>query len=68
MTRTVKHTFDTVAEANAFVDGVEWVNDDAIECVDIEVGTLDNRPAATVICIDEEGDIDTDIDHREDPS
>lgn len=29
--RTVIHRFDTAAEAAAFVEGVDWVNDSAIE-------------------------------------
>ena len=68
--REVRHVFDTTTEANAFVIGVEWVNDSAIEVVDIEVGDDVLGPRSTVLCSDEDADDtfccdgDAEFDHR----
>lgn len=58
MSRTVKHEFATTTEANAFVIGVAWVNDGAIEVIDIEVGDT-----SVVVCEDEDGDEDVFFSH-----
>lgn len=64
MSRTVRHRFRTTTEANAFVEGVEWVNDGAVEVIDIEVGDF-----AVVVCEDEDGgDEDITLDYIEDQS
>lgn len=53
--RTVKHQFDTRAEALGFIAGVEWVNDSAVEIVDIELGPNDSF---VVVTTDEDGEGD----------
>jgi hypothetical protein len=64
--REVLHVFDTTTEANAFVVGVEWVNDSAIEVIDILVGDDELGPRSAVLCHDEDGEFDVEFDHRED--
>ena len=53
--KQVRHIFDTTTEANAFVAGVEYVNDSSLEVVDIEVGTDDLGPRSTVVVNDDDG-------------
>ena len=54
MSRIVRHRFRDTTEANAFVAGVEWVNDSAIQVIDIEVGDY-----AIVVCEDDDGGEDS---------
>jgi len=58
--RIVTHRFDSVAEAEAFSEGVEWVNDSALELV-----SDDHDDPTTLIYQDEDGeDENLTIDHR----
>ena len=63
--RTVTHIYFTSTEANAFVDGVQWVNDSAVEVQDIQDGEDEDGPFAKVICLDEDGEEDKVFDHRD---
>jgi hypothetical protein len=58
--RIVRHVWPDTTTANAFVAGVEWVNDSALEVIDILVGDT-----ATVVVEDEDGFGDVTIDHTE---
>ena len=63
--RQVRHIFSDNREAQAFICGVNWVNDSALEAIDALVGTdEDGSLIATVMVIDEEGDDDAEFDHR----
>lgn len=64
--RQVRHRFHTADQANAFICGVNWVNDSALEAIDVEVGTDEGKPVATALINDEDGgDEDAVWDHRE---
>lgn len=56
--RQVRHVFSDNREAQAFICGVNWVNDDSLEVIDVEVGDEDDgkggrRITATVVVNDE---------------
>jgi hypothetical protein len=65
--RTVQHIFRTPEEATAFEIGVEWVNDSAIEIVNVITGNIESYGDCTiVICEDDDGDEEDNLtfDHR----
>lgn len=62
----VRHLFTTEAEAEAFRVGVEYVNDDAIEVVDI-ARTVVPPDAWAAVIDDSDGDEDYTADHRPAP-
>lgn len=64
MTRIVTHEFATLAEAEAFDEGVKWVNDGATTTISPPFITIDDRGA--VIYEDEDGDEDATWDHTND--
>lgn len=55
MTREVRHRYRTRAEAKAFADGVEYVNDSAL--------TVEWIDDTEVVLADEDGDGDAFYDH-----
>jgi len=60
------HIFHNAEQANAFICGVNWVNDDSLVPHDVLVGEENGEPIATAIIDDEDGDEeDMRIDHRE---
>lgn len=63
MSRIVRHVWPTTTTANAFVIGVEWVNDGALQVVDIEIGDT----TTVVVIEDEDGELDETFDHTKEP-
>lgn len=58
--RTVKHLFSTPEEAVAFVIGVDWANDSALE----HQGTHQRADHVEVVYTDEDHTSDATFDHR----
>lgn len=59
MSRTVLHLFGSELEAAAFAEGVAWVNDGALEVIDVRVCDFSEVPPHWVVeCHDEDGEAD----------
>jgi hypothetical protein len=57
--KVVRHRFSDNREAQAFICGVNWINDSMIDVIDVEVGDEDDgeggrRLVATVVCNEQE--------------
>jgi hypothetical protein len=64
--RTVTHLFDTKPEADAFQEGVDWVNDSAITFSEEFVsGEPGEGQTFGVVYTDDDGDEDVTFDHQE---
>lgn len=64
--REVHHIFNTNAEAHAFHEGVMWVNDSDVECVDVETGEDNHGTFAIAICRDQlDGGDEDSVEHVE---
>jgi len=64
MTRKITHLFDTQEEADAFEDGVEWVNDSAIKFVERFAAPRLHPDTYGIVYEDEDGDEDDIINHQ----
>jgi hypothetical protein len=70
--RTTRHIFSDNREAQAFICGINWVNDSDVEVIDVEVGGATPDDMTATVIVNDEQDVNPDgpieeqeLDHRE---